>query len=64
MAKVDTEDFVEKEEIIINGSNAIILKKGSLNSISWRLGDTIFWIRSNIETTELLKIAENIKILK
>ena len=64
IAKVDTEDYDEKEIIIVNGSNAILIKKDDLSSISWRLGNTVFWIRGNIEKTELLKIAESIKIYK
>lgn len=64
IAKVDTEDSVNKEQIIVNGSNAILIKKDDLSSISWRLGNTVFWIRGNIEKTELLKIAESIKIYK
>ena len=62
--KLDTEDSTEIKQTVINGSDAIIFKKGDLNSISWRTGNTLFWIRGNIATDELIKIAENMKILK
>lgn len=64
IAKVDTEDSVNKEQIIVNGSSAIIYEKDGSVSVSWRSGETLFWIESNVNRDEIIKIAENMKILK
>lgn len=64
MAKLDTEDSVKKEQIYINGSDAITYKKGELSSVSWRSGNTVILIQSSISLDEIIKIAENMKILK
>ena len=62
--KLDTEDSSKIQYTEINGSNAIISIKDDKVAISWRSGTTVFWIRGNIDTAEMIKIAENIKILK
>ena len=64
IAKVDTEDSINKEQIVVNGSNALVYEKDGLTSISWRSGETLFWVEGNINRDEMIKIAENIKILK
>ena len=64
IAKVDTEDSTNKEQIIVNGSNAIIYEKDGLVSISWRSGETLFWVEGNVNRDEIIKISENMKILK
>lgn len=64
IAKVDTEDSTNKEQIIVNGSDAIIYEKDGLVSVSWRSGETLFWIEGNVNRDEIIKIAENMKILK
>lgn len=64
VAKLDTENSVKMEQVCINGSDAIAYKKGELTSVSWRSGKTVILIQSSISLDEIIKIAENIKILK
>ena len=64
IVKVDTEDSINIEQFTINGSDAITYQKGDLTSVSWRSGETVIWIQSDISLDEIIKIAENMKILK
>ena len=61
---IDTEDAVEVKYTTINDSQAIISIKEDKTSISWRAGETMLWVRGNISSDELIKIAESVKIFK
>ena len=61
---IDTEDAMEVKYTTINDSQAIISIKEDKTSISWRAGETMLWVRGNITSDELIKIAESVKIFK
>ena len=61
---LDTENADKVEYINIKNSDAILAIKNEIVTLSWTSGKTMFWIYSNISSEDVIKIAENIKILK
>lgn len=61
---VDTERAEEIQYIEINNSDAIVILKNGETTLSWSSGNTFFWMYSNIETEEVIKIAKNMKIIQ
>ena len=58
--KLDTED-VSAENIEINNHPGIFMKDEKENTLIWHDGKSVFCLMSNLEKTEMVKIAQNIK---
>lgn len=61
---IDTEGAEIVKYTAINGSDAIIIKKDDFFTICCLYDETMLWLRGNINSTELTKIAENMKLIK
>lgn len=62
-AALDTE-HAEAENIDINGCEGVYVTKSDFNIVMWHNGVYIYRMASNMEKTEIIKIAQNIKIKK
>ena len=62
--KIDTENASKITYTNINNSKAIIVTKDNKIIVSWFLEKTMFCVRGNIDTDELIKIAKSIKPVK
>lgn len=61
---IDTENANQIKYFSINESDAILAIKDEVVTLSWTSGKTMFWIYGNVSSEDIIKIAENIKILK
>ena len=61
---MDTENAQSVTEIIINDSQGILVEKDGFSSLTWNEGETFFWVRGEIDSDELVKIAKSLKKLK
>lgn len=61
---MDTENAQSVTEIIINDSQGILVKKDGFSSLAWNEGETFFWVRGEIDSDELVKIAKSLKKIK
>lgn len=61
--RVDTEN-AKSEKININGFEGLIVEKNGLITIAWYNNDFSFYLKSQIDKNELVKMAESIKVKK
>ena len=57
---IDTEN-ADFKKIFLNGVEALLSEKGTIKILVWHNDKYMFTLIGNIETSELIKIAENIK---
>ena len=62
--KLDTENADNIKYTTINGSDAIIISKEDYSVVCWSSNQMMLWVRGSISSNELIKIAENMKILE
>ncbi len=60
---MDTEDADSVSEVIINNSQGILVEKDGFSSLAWNVDENFFWVRGEIESAELIEIAEGLKPL-
>ncbi|MBE6900786.1 MAG: DUF4367 domain-containing protein [Ruminococcaceae bacterium] len=61
---IDTEGALDIIHTNINNSEAIIVSKEDKNIVSWSSGQTMVWIRGNVNVDELIKIAKSMKMVE
>ena len=60
----DTEDADKVETIMIGSSEGFLVVKKDWSCVFWSVGDTLLQVSGTAPTEEIIKIAENVKILK
>ncbi len=58
---MDTEDADSISEVMINNSQGILVEKDGFSSLAWNVDENFFWVRGEIESAELTKVAEGLK---
>lgn len=58
---MDTEDADSISEVMINNSQGILVEKDGFSSLAWNVDENFFWVRGEIESAELTKVAEGIR---
>lgn len=65
ISRVDNERVLKQEYIMIGDSEGLLTITGDRTIIlKWQIGESLLTIISNIEENEVIKIAQNIKILR
>ena len=60
---MDTENAQKIEAIKINDSAGLLVEKNGFSSLAWNDGSNFFWLRGEIDSAELIKVAEGLKPL-
>jgi hypothetical protein len=61
--RVDSEDAQLVQTVFINDSEGILVNKDGLNTLVWRIGDSILSLASNENNETLMDIAKGIKLI-
>lgn len=62
--QVDTENAESIKELIIGNSRGLIVVKDGITCVTWNIGETTMQLVSDAETSEIIRMAEGIKIFK
>lgn len=62
--QLDTESAEVVEEIKIGNSSGILISEDGMTCVAWSIGNMYFQLYGNILPSEIIKIAESIKLVK
>lgn len=61
---IDTENASLVKTIKINGQDGTLSVKNSITTVAWKMDNHLFTIQGQIDTDEVIKIAEGVKFIK
>ena len=62
--RVDTENAETVNTVVIGDSEGLIVYKDGITTISWNYGDTLLSITGQTDASDLINMANGIKIVK
>jgi len=62
--QVDTENAQLVQTVLINDSEGLLVNKDGINTLVWRIGDTLLHLEANEDSASLMAIAKGIRLMR